>query len=314
MNLGKIGRVLILTSLVSVLSLSSISFAAPAKSLQSINEMKLKHSKSVSEFNVKFKKFTKNTVSKQKKTSEFSTAELNEWEVLYEDLITLLNLSESKEISLFGEADIAKAYDGSSSGFQALKSAVEAAMDVETNDASQAYASKAAADKANKDQQTYMSQKGLTETLDNIVDAFRHFSWNYHLVDTWYVTRSQAKKLTDNHEFAEKGASYGYNNWPNSSDSYQVLQGYTYALDLKDKCLKEYGGKYEFLNLFGPSSLMDFNNNEAGRAYESKNYSNNFTAFDGAVQAGHVTIKPSEWNIAYLQNTAYAIYTGDWTY
>ncbi|ETT35434.1 hypothetical protein MHI48_29370 [Paenibacillus sp. FSL H7-0942] len=167
-----------------------------------------------------------------------------------------------------------------------------------------------ATDRANEEQQVYKNRYGFTTTQENEVDAFRHFSWNYHLTDTITITRGAATFIADNHEFSAFGVRYAENNFPTATAATKLAQGIYYTNKVKG----ETNTASKFKSLFVNSNFMDFNNNEAGRAYESKGYKDNYEAFAAAKSNGHVTTSPSQWTSSKLSSRAYDIYSGAFKY
>ncbi|MGZ9583823.1 DUF6973 domain-containing protein [Paenibacillus marinisediminis] len=266
------------------------------------NQIQYTEYTSINAFEGELKNFVNNTML-VKPIDQYTKQEQDQWNKLYNTLQTVMAPVSSNQVSTRSLTDI----------YNNIQQGIEATMTTTIYGAAVASGVLYSTNQANDEQKVYMNQHGFTTTQENEVDAFRHFSWNYHMTDNILITRSKANWIADNHEFSAHGARYGYNNWPNAANSYQVAQGIYYTNKIKNE-VDASSDIATFKTYFVNSNFMDFNNNEAGRAYESKGYSNNFTAFAAAKLAGHVTVKPSEWNATYLAQRAFSIYKKEVSY
>lgn len=262
-------------------------------------QLKLKDYNSVQEFEKDFSEFIDNVVS-VKSYEDFSNEEKEKWDLLLINF-NMLQLSMNSGSSFSTNANAT--YDN-------LQRDIEGSIVTAKYGAAVTLGVSNATNKANTEQTTYKNSHGFSSTQENEVDAFRHFSWNYHLTNTAIITRGMAKEITDNHEFSAFGTRYAQNNFANSTAAVKVAQGVYYTKKIKNETTTSSSFKSKFIN----SNFMDFNNNEAGRAYESKGYSSNFTAFAAALSSGHVTTSPSQWTASKLSDRAYNIYNGSFKY
>lgn len=119
---------------------------------------------------------------------------------------------------------------------------------------------------ARKAGEAYAAERGWV-TWDNPADALRHFSWNFIMGKKIGV--ASARIIADTHELALVTADMANSELPGLSNTEKAIRGAALINDVKYATRASYS---TFNSTFDNSSIMDLNNNSAGRKYSLRSY------------------------------------------